>query len=366
MPTDLCNLNCIYCFHATKINNQSQMDLETLNHIYKAIFSSYDKVKFIWHGGEPLIMGVDFLTKAIEMQFDYPMATIRNSIQTNLTLVSDKFIEFAKNYKIGIGGSYDGIRNEDTRGYSSDIMKSSKRLIDNDIQHGFIMVVSKINIDTLISSYIFFKERKQNFTINLYVADGHEKSANLELEPTYSSKKIIELFDYWLFDNDSNIEISYFMRFVKFIFTGEKAICTYNSCLGKFLAIRFNGDIVPCNRMFPDYYSYGNVHQYTDITEAFQSEGFYRLLEDSIVRREKCKGCEIYSMCTGGCNNQALMGGDIRNPSKNSCELLYNVYIHIDKTMREIIKEESKIKKLNVPLMNYILAITNNRTRVQC
>ncbi len=77
MPTDICNMNCIYCFHSAHHEKRGKMSVETLKKLYDITCSEYSEVTIIWHGGEPLVMGLDFYNKAIEMQKDYKVI-IRN------------------------------------------------------------------------------------------------------------------------------------------------------------------------------------------------------------------------------------------------------------------------------------------------
>lgn len=47
------------------------------------------EVTFIWHDGEPMVLGLDFFRKAMEFQQRYAGGkTIRNTLQTNGTLIT--------------------------------------------------------------------------------------------------------------------------------------------------------------------------------------------------------------------------------------------------------------------------------------
>ena len=70
------------------------MTLETLRRLYDSVFASYNDVLFIWHGGEPLCMGLDFYKQALAMQRDYENVHIENRMQSNLTLLTDEMADF--------------------------------------------------------------------------------------------------------------------------------------------------------------------------------------------------------------------------------------------------------------------------------
>ncbi len=199
------------------------------------------------------------------------------------------------------------------------------------------MVVSKKNIDNLIESYEYFKSINANFTINTYVSTKERIDSELRLDSEEAIGRIKEFFDYWLYDKKCNIHIDYFERIINFLLTGEKSVCKYNSCLGKWVGIRHDGKITPCNRYFPDQYCYGNVWNYEKLSSAFESEGFKNLLSDAILRREKCKQCIVFPLCSGGCNNVALNENGVSNNGGDSCVIFKAIYKYIvEKTIRNI------------------------------
>lgn len=336
MPTEGCNMNCIYCFNGGHNKNLKKMSLDTLKQVYQIIFESYSDVTIVWHGGEPLMMGVDFYHEAIKLQKAYGDIRVKNRIQTNLTLINDQWIDFFIDNDFGLGSSFDGVNNDLTRGYSDVIMSNSNLLQKRGVKHSFIMVVSNLNIDTLIESYLFFKARNKGFTINMYVPTNKDDNFKLELEPNYTINKLNEFFDYWLYDTNTNISIRYFQMFIDYILLHKKNICCFTSCLGRWIGIKYDGEIVPCNRNFPKEYSYGNIWEYEKIDEAFESDGFIRILSESIERREKCKNCRIFDMCAGGCNNVALVEKGIKQNGGNSCIILQGVYDHIYNKLNEL------------------------------
>ena len=189
MPTDICNMNCIYCFHSVHHKKTEKMSLETLKKLYDITFSEYSEVTIIWHGGEPLIMGLDFYKKAIEMQKDYD-CKINNRMQSNLTLLTDEFSDFLCDNDIGIGTSFDGCKNDLLRGNSNKILEGRNKILKNNKQCGFIMVVSKKNIDNLIESYEYFKSINANFTMNMYVPTNESMDDILRLNPKETIERI--------------------------------------------------------------------------------------------------------------------------------------------------------------------------------
>lgn len=323
------------------------MTLETLRKFYDLVTADFNHVELIWHGGEPLLMGTDFYRSAVAMQKEYPHVIFRNGMQSNLTLVDASTAACLNECRIHIGSSLDGVCNDILRGHTDEILGARKQLAENGIPCGFIMVVSKRNIDSLTESYQFFKETGVNYTMNLYVPSGGQADQDLRLDPEYSVRKICEFFDLWMEDTDCNIHLSYFEQFVEYWFTGKKTVCKYNSCLGRWAAVRWDGEIVPCNRFFPKQYSLGNIWDYTSFREVFNSNGFKKLLKESVQRRKKCSShCSIYDLCEGGCNHVALSEGGIAYNGGPSCQMLIGVFNHVSKRMEEV-SQYGKVMGLN-------------------
>lgn len=144
IPTNFCNMNCLYCFHNAHNQNTDKMSFDILKKIMSLIIPSYKQVTFIWHGGEPLSMGIDFYKQAVyyENKFNQTNTQISNLMQTNLTLLTDEFADFLIKNNFKIGSSFDGINNDITRGHSSKILKGRDILRNHNSNCGFIQVVS--------------------------------------------------------------------------------------------------------------------------------------------------------------------------------------------------------------------------------
>ncbi len=71
----LCNLNCEYCFYLEKqalfgANGKYRMSDEVLSSFIINYIKSQPTpiVEFVWQGGEPTLLGIDFFLRVIELQ----------------------------------------------------------------------------------------------------------------------------------------------------------------------------------------------------------------------------------------------------------------------------------------------------------
>ena len=73
----LCNLDCSYCYYLDKAEiyggREPRMSLEMLETFVREYIQANDvpEVQFNWHGGEPLVLGLDFYRKAVEFEQKY-------------------------------------------------------------------------------------------------------------------------------------------------------------------------------------------------------------------------------------------------------------------------------------------------------
>ncbi len=72
------------------------MSIEVLEQIIRQFLqygNTDHSVRFLWHGGEPLLAGLSFFQNIVFLQEKYNIHgyTIQNSLQTNGTLINDKW-----------------------------------------------------------------------------------------------------------------------------------------------------------------------------------------------------------------------------------------------------------------------------------
>ena len=111
-----CNLNCAYCFYLEKQalfgpGEQYRMSDTVLSAFITNYVSSQPTpvVEFVWQGGEPTLLGLDFFKRVIELQKPFAgTKTIANSLQTNGTLLTDEWCSFLRRNKFMVGISLDG------------------------------------------------------------------------------------------------------------------------------------------------------------------------------------------------------------------------------------------------------------------
>ena len=110
-----CNLDCHYCYYRDKSeiygNTMPRMSEELLETYIRQYIqgASQQTISFCWHGGEPLMAGLPFFRKAMELQRKYAGdKVIENTLQTNGILVNEEWCSFFRDNNFLIGLSLDG------------------------------------------------------------------------------------------------------------------------------------------------------------------------------------------------------------------------------------------------------------------
>ena len=110
-----CNLDCTYCYYLDKAVQYGGRNVPMPDDLLEMYIRQYieansaDTVLFNWHGGEPLVMGLDFYRKAVALQHKYAGdKVIHNTLQTNGTLLTQEWADFFRDNDFLIGISLDG------------------------------------------------------------------------------------------------------------------------------------------------------------------------------------------------------------------------------------------------------------------
>jgi serine-type anaerobic sulfatase-maturating enzyme len=90
------------------------MDEATLDAYIRQLFESSagPEVQVAWPGGEPMLRGLDFFRRSVDLANRYrkPHQRILHTIQTNGTLIDDEWAAFFKQHNYLVGLSIDGPR----------------------------------------------------------------------------------------------------------------------------------------------------------------------------------------------------------------------------------------------------------------
>lgn len=352
--TTQCNLACEYCYMEKDSNYDSIMPLDILEDIISKAQRDFKKVNYVWHGGEPLLVGKNYFKYIHKLQQYYKKDSsqeIDNSIQTNGTLLTKEYLEKLITYGFDIGISYDAnvenmnpsrpfISGEPTQ---NSVEKSLNLIKQFTGTAGAICVVTKNNahnpkaiLDKLVQiglsgiSFIPFKKTPY--------------SADLSIDPLIWSDFLINSFEYWLYSSEMR-NIEPIVGMVKGLLGMKASTCTYTSpCFKRYLALYPDGTLFPCSSFTGSEMKLGNIknQSFVDILTSKKILSLRERWASEI--KTHCGKCKFVSICNGACAEYAYMDtGDLK-VSEDECIARYRTFSHIAKRLNEILPE--KILKL--------------------
>jgi uncharacterized protein len=352
-PVTSCNLNCSYCFVGNKKNDK--MKLSTLRKIITSIIIHNGNnciSKFIWHGGEPLLAGIDFFKEIVKIQNEFKSKGYRilNAIQTNLTLLNDDYIDFFIKHEFGVGTSIDGTKelHDLNRNNTFDIVFRNLQIAQSKGLHiGVICILTKDTLQHINEIYNFFRKNKVDFTLSPVIPNGRYSKDILTPEDYYNALK--ELFDLWYYDSDCKIRVNPCGSIIQSILLkGINLSCIHSeNCLNHFVTFLPNGDVYPCNR-FTDYEQFhlGNIDE-MNFPMILNSEKRLQLLSRTIENIESCKRCEFRQYCKGGCMNHAYEFYQTIYERDYYCKAFFKIFNYIKQKVDNSIKKSILQTKIN-------------------
>jgi uncharacterized protein len=309
-----CNLRCGYCYEFPHLGDKSRMSLDQIRAAFQNIKDSIDKLEieradFIWHGGEPLLIPlhdyeqIDLLQKEV---FGTGFK-IKNAIQTNLTVLTERHIALLENgFFNNIGVSFDvhGEQRIDVKGKSrtGTVRGHMQKLMDRQINFGAIAVLARDALPHIRQTYRFFDERGIGHRVLAYYRSVGSEQAERhglgfdELVVAYGA-----LFDEWLASERATPvdPIKEYVRYAVQYMTGFKNDRYDRAKSERVFIVDVNGDAFNPIESYQREFCYGN----------FFSMPFWRIAESeararSVALSEErtrrfCHGCAYFGSCPG-------------------------------------------------------------------
>lgn len=167
-----CNLGCQYCFFLSKENlypRESPLMHEAMLDTYiRQLMESAPgpQVDIAWQGGEPMLRGLDFYRRSVQLanQYRKPNQRVLHTMQTNGTLVDDEWAVFFKENNCLVGLSVDGPRalhdayrvDKQNKGSFDDVIRGWHCLRKHDVDVNILCTIHAANAEHPLEVYRFF------------------------------------------------------------------------------------------------------------------------------------------------------------------------------------------------------------------
>lgn len=339
--TNDCNLNCSYCYHRRDSNRDihNSLSFSDLDIMIRSLLQHNEhEAEFIWHGGEPLLTGIDTFEFVVECQKRHNTKNllIRNSVQTNGTLLDDAYIQFFKENGFSIGISIDGPFDMHTseRGtlpqeYQK-ILYAIDQLTEKNAKYGTLCVVGKQHIGNADRIFQMIQEHKIG-NIGFLPCMVHTNGSvedDLTITPEEYSQFLIDLFELWICSNTRGLSIRNFDDCIRFYRGKEPKTCICSNVCDRYLTITPEGGIFLC-----DNFSSSKEHQVGVLKDGFDHihEASAMQWLKSAMRNipQNCDGCSYVKACYGGCKYYRWLANEDMTERQFYCSALKKFYRYV-------------------------------------
>lgn len=337
----LCNLDCHYCYYLDKSEiyggKEPRMSYEILETTIREYIKANEvnEVTFNWHGGEPLVLGLDFYKKAIELERKYAGGkVIHNTIQTNGTLVTREWADFFAANKFLVGISIDGPAEIHDK-YRKDkgglptfdkVIKGVTLLSRSGVEFNTMSTINRAGAGRGLDVYLFLKSIGSKYMQFMPVVEHVKYPLDAKGKPLKNARPFIvnpsapgaqlaqwstndmdfgrfmcDIFDYWVRNDVGRYFVNLFDSTLARWLGASPGTCAYAETCGGNSIIEHNGDLYPCDHFVYPEYRLGNIMQ-DNLKELMLSEAQVKFgLDKRNALPSKCLRCQWRFACTGEC-----------------------------------------------------------------
>jgi len=372
-----CNLDCKYCFFLSKEKlypgSRLRMTDELLELYIRQLLESHrtPEVTIAWQGGEPTLMGLDFFERSVELvqQYKKPGQRVLHTIQTNGTLIDERWAAFFKAHDFLIGLSLDGPKpmhdayrvNKAGAGSFDQVLRGWEHLRKHEVDVNILCSVHAANADHPLKVYRFFRDTLHAAYIQfipiieratpeslpianqgwgdrpgserpLYIQTG-DRVTDRSVKPRQFGRFLSAIFDEWVRQDVGKVFVQMFDVALG-SWMGLHSLCLFAPTCGEALALEHNGDLYACDHFVEPGYLLGNIRE-THLIELVASERQRKFGQDKLARLPRlCCECPVRFACHGGCPKDRFRRAPHGEPDLNYLCAGYKLFFqHIEPAM---------------------------------
>jgi uncharacterized protein len=337
--TNACNMACTFCSVGPAGSDVMKWsDFERLATEVERVVEKWSlhALTFTFHGGEPTVLGAEWIDRACVRVRAMPVP-VRFNMQSNLYKVTDDLVAVAREHDMKIGSSIDpiggarvGMRGEDTWPRWKE---SYARLTGAGFHIGGIFVVTRAAADRARDVYAACEELNRygeepfGLQLNAVYPQGRAATArarasdDVNITPRSYGRFLVDMLEVWE-ERGRSVRVSPIQAHVDAFTSVGRArpslVCTFRpSCAGTHVGVDYALDVAGCGRRLDSGGVFGNLHRaHLDelIVQSEEQLGIEHRLEGLL--ESECRACRFIGVCHGGCPDEAsLTSGDYRSKS---------------------------------------------------
>jgi uncharacterized protein len=337
-------------------------------------------VEFVWHGGEPTLLGVNYFYRILELQQKYADGKkVLNVLQTNGTLIDDAWASFLAEHQFLCGLSIDGPKKVhdkhrktiDNQGSWDKVVNCARLFHKHGVEFNTMSVVNAANCREPVAVYDFLKElgsRYMQFTpiverialdeqeVLSVVTPNYDKEVAL-MEESISGKQwgnfLCRIFDQWVKTDVGSYYVNWFDNTLAAYAGEQPALCSMAPYCGCSLAVEHNGDVYCCDHfVFPEYRS-GNLLQQNIANLAKSDMQLYFEQAKKENLSKTCRSCPYLFVCGGDCPKNRISKTLQGEPISCLCDGFMQFFKHTQ-TYFEFMANELKNQRPPSNVMQWV------------
>lgn len=320
-----CNLRCSYCYY---IDNGSESGIsagvikpELRDRYIKQHFEATtdDTVFFSWHGGEPMLAGLQFYKDILSIQDKYNIKGRRvvNGIQTNGTLLNREWGDFFADRGFIVGLSVDGPedyhnryrKKTDQSATFKEVINGWNVLKECGVTYEILCALNNYNSLYPVEVYRFFRDMGARYITFLPLVELTESGdlAGWSVKPKTFGDFLIEVFEEWKSSDIGKVDIQIIEESMRTAFNQDHSLCILRKECGGVPVIEKDGNVYCCDHFVNQGNLLGNIETRTlsEMIDSEQLSNFGRFKLSSLP--VTCKTCEVLDMCNGGCPKNRIV-----------------------------------------------------------
>jgi uncharacterized protein len=321
-----CNLACRYCFYACKSglfgdgrHRMSDSTAEGMVRDYLGL--GLEMSSFAWQGGEPTLMGLEFFEKVVAFQKQYGRdgQLVSNALQTNATLLDNRWCQFLAANRFLVGISLDGPaeihdyyrRDHAGRGSFDRVMAAIDSCRKHGVEFNILVLIHDRNADKADELFDFFTAQKFGFLQLIPCAEvdpATGQMADYSIDGPRYGRFLCRMFERWLDYGPTKLSIRLFDSVLSYALGQGQTECTLCPQCNDYIVIEHNGQAYCCDFFVEPDYLLGDIHD-TNIGQLAASPRKRTFGEDKRQIANKCLVCRYLDVCRGGCPKDRLVRG---------------------------------------------------------
>jgi len=391
----VCNLDCSYCFFLSKEmlypGSRFRMADDLLETYIRQLIEAHrvPEVQLAFQGGEPTLMGLPFFRRAVELAERYrrPGMTVKYSLQTNGTLLSDEWAQFLADNGFLVGISIDGprelhdaYRHDKGGGPTFDrVMRGLAALKHHHVEWNVLCTLHAANADRPLEVYRFFRDQLGAEYIQfipiiermatpqtgggvewatwrdrpLYTQDGAFVTSRSVTAEQYG-RFLCGVFDEWVRHDVGRVYVQMFDVALANWFGAPPGLCIHSRTCGAALALEHTGDLYSCDHFVEPAHRLGNIRE-DHLIELVASDKQRQFGNDKAETLPAyCRNCDVRFACHGGCPKDRFIDTPDGEPGLNYLCAGYKQFFHHITEAMEFMVDELRMKRPPANIMQFM------------